>query len=90
MKTLPITAPDVKVEDGQDIISLLSETINHVRKGLLDPRVANAIGYLVNILLKAEEQGGMESRLTQLEALVKARDNAAPTFCLTSPAFEDS
>lgn len=71
MRTLDATAPDVRVENCQDVVRLLSETINHVRKGQIDPRVANAVGYLANVLIRATEQGELERRLAELEALVK-------------------
>jgi hypothetical protein len=39
-----------------------------VRRGQLDPRVANAMGYLASILLGALQQGPLEERLQRLEA----------------------
>ena len=71
MRTLDATAPDVRVENCQDVVLLLSQTINQVRKGQIDPRVANAVGYLANVLIRATEQGELEKRLAELEALVK-------------------
>lgn len=71
MKTMDAAAPDVKVESCQDVVRLLSDTINQVRRGELDPRVANAVGYLANILIRAAEQGDMEKRMADLEAAVK-------------------
>jgi hypothetical protein len=71
MKTLDASAPDMKVEDCQDVVKLISETINQVRKGQIDPRVANAVGYLANVLIRAVEQGDLEKRLDDLEAVVK-------------------
>ncbi len=70
MKTLD-GAPDIKVESCRDVVRLISDTINQVRRGELDPRVANAIGYLANVLIKAAEQGDTEKRLEDLEAAVK-------------------
>jgi len=55
---------------------LLSDTINQVRKGQIGPRVANAVGYLSNILIKALEQTEMEKRIEGLEALVRERQQA--------------
>jgi len=49
----------------------IPETINQVRKGQIDPRVANAVGYLANVLIRAVEQGDLEKRLDDLEAVVK-------------------
>ena len=73
MKTLGADAPDVKVADCRDVVVLISETINQVRKGQVDPRVANAIGYLANVLIKAVEQGDAERRLAELEAAVRGQ-----------------
>jgi len=70
-KTLAADAPDIKVESCQDVVRLIGETINQVRRGDLDPRVANAIGYLANVLIKAAEQGDLEKRIADLEAAVQ-------------------
>jgi hypothetical protein len=71
MKTLPFNAPDVNIEDCQDVVGLISETINQVRKGQIDPRVANAVGYLANVLIRAVNQGELERRLAELEGIVR-------------------
>ena len=76
MKTLAPDTPDVKLDSCAGAVGLLSDTINQVRKGLIDPRVANAVGYLANILIKAIEQGDMERRLEDLEALLKGRNRS--------------
>ncbi|HUI05547.1 MAG TPA: hypothetical protein VL486_00925 [Verrucomicrobiae bacterium] len=75
MKTLPAAVPDVCVTDCEDVVKLLSETINQVRKGQIDPRVANAIGYLANVLIKASEQGELEKRISEVESLLKNRNH---------------
>jgi hypothetical protein len=77
IKTLDGTTPDVKVEDCGDVVALISETINHVRKGRIDPRVANAVGYLANVLIKAFEQDEQETRIERLEALLERRSEAS-------------
>jgi hypothetical protein len=73
MATLPADTPDVKVEHGADVVNLLGTTINQVRRGEIDPRVGNTVGYLANILLGATGQRELESRLAELESLVKSR-----------------
>jgi hypothetical protein len=73
MATLPADVPDVTVEDGADVVKLLGATINQVRRGEIDPRVANAVGYLSNIVLSATGQRELENRLAELETLVKNR-----------------
>jgi len=65
----------VRVADCEDVVALLSETINQVRKGQIDPRVANAIGYLANVLIKASEQGELEKRISEVESLLKNRSH---------------
>jgi hypothetical protein len=77
IKTLGTSAPDVKVEDCGDVVGLISETINQVRKGVIDPRVANAVGYLANVLIKAFEQDELETRIERLEALLERRSEAS-------------
>jgi len=73
LKTLGDSAPDVKIEDSGDVITLLVQTINQVRKGQMDPKAANAMGYLANIIIKALEQNNFETRIEQLEALLKVQ-----------------
>jgi len=80
MKTLDATAPDVKVEDCGDARALLVQIINHVLKGEIDPRVANSVGFLTNLLMKSVEQDKLETRIEQLEELLKMQ---TPTLELT-------
>ena len=77
MKTLDASAPDVTIESCQDVVRLIGETINQVRKGQIDPRVGNAIGYLANVLIKAYEQGSLEKRIEDLEAAVKVKGRSS-------------
>ena len=60
--------PDVTLQNTQDVSTLLGQSINQLRRGQLDPRVANSMGYLANILLTALQQGPLEKRLARLEA----------------------
>jgi hypothetical protein len=55
MKTLDPATSDMKIKDSRDVIALLSETINQVRKGQIDPRVANSVGYLAGITVRVFE-----------------------------------
>jgi len=80
MKTLEATAPDVKVDHCRDATALLVQTINQVRRGEIDPRVANSVGYLANILIKAMGQDILETRIEQLESALKVQTS---TFDLT-------
>jgi hypothetical protein len=71
MATLGKNAPDVHIKSADDLASLLSETISQVRRGDIDPRIANAVGYLSGTILKAREQGELEERLTKLELFIE-------------------
>lgn len=68
--TVDIDAPDLQVESAADVVALIGDTINRVRKGTLDPRVANTIGYLSSIALRGIEVGELEERLARLETAV--------------------
>src|SRR6266550_7426808 len=46
---LPQGTPDNPLRNTHEVVTLLAESI----RGQLDPRVANAVGYLSGILLKA-------------------------------------
>jgi len=50
-----------------DLRDLLAESIVEIRAGKLDPRVANALGYLGASYLRALEVSDLESRLDALE-----------------------
>jgi hypothetical protein len=67
---LPAHTPDRLLAKASDVSALLAETINQVRRGEVDPRISNAIGYLAGILLKAKEKDEIEQRLARLESIL--------------------
>ncbi len=86
---LPQGTPDNPLCNTHEVVTLLAESINHLRRGQLDPRVANAVGYLSGILLKALEQGRTEDRLNHLEAVLgcnKGTEAAVFHFVPAKPA----
>jgi hypothetical protein len=66
---LPADTPDHPLGNTADVSALLSDCINRLRRGQLDPRVANSMGYLASVLLKALDQR-LEDRLAHLEAVI--------------------
>jgi hypothetical protein len=52
-RTLPPDAPDAPLSGVPEVASLLAGTINQVRRGEIDPRVANCVAALSNSLLRA-------------------------------------
>ena len=65
---LPADTPDHPLGNTTDVSALLSDSINRLRRGQLDPRVANAMGYLTSVLLRSLEQGPVEERLAKIES----------------------
>ena len=78
---LPPQTPDIPLRTTGDISRLLAESINQVRRGQLDVRAANTVGFLAGILLKALEQSRVEDGLTHLEAILGCKkDTQAQVF----------
>ena len=71
-------APEVMVREPEDVLKLYAETINQVRQGKLDPRTANAIGYLGQGATRALEQIELAKRLEELKRLVTGRFGKQP------------
>ena len=70
---LPAGTPDCILGTSSDVVALLTETINQVRRGEVDPRTSNAVGYLAGILLKAKEKDETEQRLARLESIISGQ-----------------
>lgn len=70
---LTVTKPlkEVEVTSGHDIFTLLNTTIKEVRAGEIDAKVANTIGYLAGVMIKAYEASVLEKRLIDLEDALK-------------------
>ena len=74
---LPADTSDRRLTSAADVTGLLAETINQVRRGEIEPRISNAIGYLADILLRAKEKDETEQRLARLESII-AHQQANP------------
>lgn len=70
--SLPLETPDLSLRTTQEVAQLLGQTINQVRRGEIDPRIGNAIGYLSGVLLKAQEQGDIIKKLQMLEDTIRS------------------
>ena len=56
-----------------DLINLLADTIDEVKTGKIDPKVANATGYLVGVMVKILEYDALEERLATIEEALAQR-----------------
>lgn len=64
--------PPVSLTQSKDVVVLLGSTINDVRGGMVELRIANCIGYLSGHLIKAIEISDLEERVSKIEeALIK-------------------
>jgi hypothetical protein len=70
---LPADAADVPLHSGKDVVALLAETINQVRKGQLSPKIASTVGYLASLWMKALERNDIEERLARVEEALETR-----------------
>ena len=74
----PTGTPGVSEYDARplrsvdDIAKLLADTINDLRSGSIDSRLANTVGFLAGGMLKALQQGDMEGRLRAMEAVLSS------------------
>jgi hypothetical protein len=59
--------------DVEELVALLADTIDDVRVGALDPRIANSVGYLTGIILKAKEYEALNERLAAIEEALGSR-----------------
>ena len=73
---LPFDTPDHPLANVNDVSALLTDSINRLRRGQLEPRIANAMGSLTGVLLRAMEQGPVEERLAKIEAALAANAQA--------------
>jgi hypothetical protein len=65
-----------------DVCELLAESMVEIRHGKLDPRVANALGYLSASYLRALEVSELEARFNALERAQQVQERA---FLQSSP-----
>src|SRR5260370_350658 len=62
-----------------DVVELLRDTINQVRRGEIDPGIAYSIGHLASVLLVTME-GTPEARLAALKAVAAAQPPVEDLF----------
>jgi len=63
----------VRIESTNDVLNLITETINDLRQNRASTRLANAVGYLAGIALKAIEQNELTRRLEEVEYVLKIK-----------------
>lgn len=61
-------APTVRLDSVEEVKNVLADVITKVRRGQLEPKAANSLGYLLMQGLKAVEMSNIDRRLKALEA----------------------
>ena len=64
---------EVTLRSTIDIVELIEKTINELRKNKTSTRIANTVGYLAGISLKAIEQSDIEKRMEVIEYALKVK-----------------
>jgi hypothetical protein len=72
-----------------DVRAFLGQTINLLRKGGLDPKVANCAGYLAGILLKAFDAGDMAREVAEMRQHLEELQRAASSPASRGPSIDD-
>lgn len=62
--------PVLPIAEPNDAVLLIADTINRVRAGELDIRVANCLGFLSDKLLKAFEVSKLNDRVEIIERVI--------------------
>ena len=73
---LPADVEAKSLKSATDVCDLLGDTINQVRCGLIDSRIATTVGYLAGTLLRGLEHGQLDDRVTRIEAKLGIIDSA--------------
>jgi hypothetical protein len=63
---------DLPLRTVEDVTNLMADTINDLRSGSIDYRIANTVGYLATGMLKALQQGDIEGRLRAMEVVLSS------------------
>jgi hypothetical protein len=65
--------PPLKIASPKDVISFLEETINGVRSGEIDVKIANCLGFLTDKLLKAYEVAELSDKVEVMGLFLEKR-----------------
>ena len=60
----------ITIEKSKDVVKLITSTMNELRQGKVDIKIANALFYGANVLLKAFEMAEITERLESVERAV--------------------
>jgi hypothetical protein len=65
--TLPADEPDADLGTLTNLAAYLARVINHTARGAIDPKIANSISSLSNVLARCVAQGDLERQLQAIQ-----------------------
>jgi len=68
--TIANPLPELPINEPNDAVLLIVDTINRVRSGELDIKTANCLGFLTDKLLKAFEVSKLNDRVEIIERVI--------------------
>lgn len=73
LMTIPAPLPPMALNKPNDAIELIADTINRVRAGQLDVKIANCLGVLAGHLLKAFEVSKLNDKVEEITRVIEKR-----------------
>ena len=70
---LDLELAPLKIDNAKDIAQATIQLVNELREGIVPPRIATAIGYLLSIALKAYEKSDLEHKIETFERVILER-----------------
>lgn len=77
---ITVALDKIELQKMDDVVLLLSETINLVRQGKLDLKVANCLGNLSNFMIRALDAGDIERRIELVERVIIESNTALSPY----------
>jgi hypothetical protein len=68
--TVETPLPPLPIATPRDVMNLLADTINRTRSNEVPPQIANTVGYLSGVFLKAFETSELKDKIDALERIL--------------------
>ena len=65
-----VSSPIAALSDAGDVVTILSDTMIRLRAGEIDPKIANTLGFLAGVLLKAFEHADAGKQIAELQRVL--------------------
>lgn len=72
-KTLNLNLEPFEIKNTSDVVIAVVQTINELRSGKLPPKLANTVGYLLGIAIKAFEVSEIDKKIEAIDRVILER-----------------